>query len=144
MDLLDITGVGPVTARLLNEAGMPTVKSVADVDTSTLASVRGIGPVKAESMKAEAAQLVGMTEPERAEDLDTPTSKRDRPGKDRRKRAKKLHKQAKQQTKKAKQQTKKAKSAKSKKKRKRLTNAAAKLEKAAKKSRRKAKKLLAK
>ena len=136
MELLDITGVGPVTARLLAEAGMATVTSVADADASALASIRGIGPVSAESMKAEAIRLVGMTEPGPAGDLGTPTSDRERRGKDLRKRAKKLHKQAKQKTK-------KAKSAKSKKKRKRIAGKAAKLERAARKARRKSKKLLA-
>ena len=135
MELVDITGVGPVKARLLTEAGLATVTSVADADASTLASIRGIGPVNSESIKADAARLVGMTEPGPAGDVGTPTSDRERRGNDLRKRAKKLHKQAKQQTR-------KAKSAQSKKKRKRLADEAAKLEKAAKKARRKAKKLL--
>ena len=136
MELLDITGVGSVKARLLTEAGLATVTSVADADASTLGSIRGIGPVSAESLKADALRLVGMTEPGPAGHLGTPTSDRERRGKDLRKRAKKLHKQAKQQTK-------KAKSAKSKKKRKRMASEAAKLEKAARKARRKSKKLLA-
>jgi predicted flap endonuclease-1-like 5' DNA nuclease len=136
MELLDITGVGPVTARLLTEAGMATVTSVADADASTLASIRGIGPVSAESMKAEAVRLVGMAEPGPAGDPGTPPSDRERRGKDLRKRATKLHKQAKQQTK-------RSKSAQSKKKRKRLADEAARLEKAARKALRRAKKLLA-
>jgi len=136
VELLDITGVGPVTARLLTEAGMATVTSVAGADVSTLLSIQGIGPVGAESMKAEAVRLVGMTEPEPVGDCGTPPSDRERRGKDLRKRAKKLHKQAKQQTK-------KAKLARSKKKRKRLANEAARLEKAARKGRRRSKKLLA-
>jgi hypothetical protein len=136
MELLDIAGVGPITARLLTEAGMATVTSVAEADVFTLVSIRGIGPVGAESMKAHAVRLVGMTEPGSVGDPDTPPSDRERRGKDLRKRAKKLHKQAKQQTK-------RSKSAQSKKKRKRLADEAARLEKAAKKARRRAKKLLA-
>jgi Holliday junction resolvasome RuvABC DNA-binding subunit len=135
MELLDITGVGPVTARLLTEAGIATVTSVADSDVSTLAGIRGIGSVSAESMKADAVRLVGTTEPGPAGDSSTPPSARERRGKDLRKRAKNLHKQAKQLTK-------KAKSARSKKNRKRLAEEAARLEKAARKARRRAKKLL--
>ena len=115
---------------------MATVTSVAGADVSTLLSIRGIGPVGAESMKAEAVRLVGMTEPGPVGDCGTPPSDRERRGKDLRKRAKKLHKQAKQQSK-------KAKLARSKKKRKRLANEAARLEKAARKGRRRSKKLLA-
>ncbi len=136
MVLVDITGVGPVTARLLTESGLATVTSVAEADVSTLVSIRGIGPVSAESIKAEAVRLVGMTEPGPTEDPGITTSNRERRGTDLRKRAKKLRTQAEQRTQ-------KAKSAKSKKKRKRLADEAAKLEKAAKKARRKAKKFLA-
>ena len=53
MGLLDITGIGPVPAQLLTEAGMATVASVADADELTLASIRGIGPVSAESFMAD-------------------------------------------------------------------------------------------
>ncbi len=136
MDLLDITGVGPVKARLLNDAGMATVASVADADASTLANIRGIGPVSAETIKADAVRLAGMTVAKPAVSLGTLTSDRRQRGNDLQMRAKKLRKQAKQKTK-------KAKSAQSKKKRKRLAQKAAKLEKAAKKARRSAKELLA-
>jgi NAD-dependent DNA ligase len=127
MELLDITGVGPATARLLTEAGFATVGSVAVADPEELAAIRGIGPVSAESIKTGAQRLAATGEPEpdqsrRAEKL--------------RKRAKKLQKQARQLTKRAKKVT-------SKKKRKRLAGEAARLEKAARKARRKAKKLLA-
>ena len=133
--LLNITGVGPVTARQLTEAGFATVASVADADTEALASIRGIGPVSAELMKAAARQLPTPEEPD-AVGAGTGASDRELRAKELRKRAKKLLKQAGQQAK-------KAKSATSKKKRKRLTDKAAKLEKAAGKARRKAKKLLA-
>jgi len=143
MELLDITGVGPVTARVLAEAGIATVTSVADADVLTLVSIRGIGPVGAESMKAGAVRLVGMTERGAAGDSRTPPSDRERRGKKLHKQAKKLHKEAKKLHKEAKQQTKKAKSARSKKKHTRLVGEAVRLEKAAKKTRRRAKKLIA-
>ena len=136
MELFDITGVGPVTARLLTEAGLATVASVADADTEVLASIRGIGPAGAESMKAEAARLVAPAETGPAADPGTGASNREQRAKKLRKHAKKLRKQAGQQARKAKSTT-------SKKKRKRLANKAAKLEKAAAKARREAKKLLA-
>ena len=133
--LLDITGVGPATARLLTEAGISSVASVANADPATLAAIRGIGPISAESIKTEALRLFATSEPGPADVVAGP-SLREQQAKELRKRAKKLRKQAGRQTKKAKKAT-------SKKKRKRLANEAARLEKAAGKARRKAKKLLA-
>jgi Holliday junction resolvasome RuvABC DNA-binding subunit len=136
MELLDITGVGPVTAGLLTDAGFTTVASVAGADTEALAGIRGIGPVGAESMKAEASRLVAAAETGPTADPGTGASNREQQAKKLRKHAKKLRKRAGQQARKAKSTT-------SKKKRKHLANKAAKLEKAAAKARREAKKLLA-
>lgn len=133
--LLEITGVGPATARLLNEAGFATVASIADADPEALSALRGIGPVSAESIKIDAQRLVAMSKPGTA-DAAAGLSLREQRAEKLRKRAKKLRKQARLQAR-------KAKSAKSKKKRKRRAEEAARLEKAARKARRKAKKLLA-
>lgn len=144
MELVDINGIGPVTAELLTQAGLATVASVANADPAILANIRGIGPVTAESIRAEATELLdtatsGPVEDvsSAAEETNAGASKSERRGHDLRKRAKKLRKQAKQQAA-------KANSASSKKKRKRLKNKAAQLDASAKKARRKAKKLLAK
>ena len=135
--LLDIRGVGPATARLLAESGFTSVASIADAEPSALAMVRGVGPVRAVSLRTEAQRLLVGGESVSAAVASGAASKRER-------RAKRLRKQAKQLRKQARQSTKKAKSTKSKKKRKRRLREAAKLEAAAKKARRQAKKLLAK
>ena len=135
--LLDIRGVGPATARLLAEAGFTSVASIADAEPRVLAMVRGIGSVRAVSLRTEAQRLLAGGESVSAAVASGEASKRER-------RAKRLRKQAKQLRKQARQSTKKAESTKSKKKRKRRLREAAKLEAAAKKARQQAKKLLAK
>ena len=135
--LLDIRGVGPATARLLAEAGFTSVASIADAEPGALAMVRGIGPVRAVSLRTEAQRLLVGGESVSSAVASGKASKRER-------RAKRLRKQAKQLRKQARQSTKKAGSTKSKKKRKRRLREAAKLEAAAKKTRQQAKKLLAK
>jgi Holliday junction resolvasome RuvABC DNA-binding subunit len=134
--LLDVTGVGPATARLLDEAGFSSVASIANAEPGALAMVRGIGPVRAVSLQIEAQQLLAGSELVSAAVASAEPSKRQR-------RAKRLRKQAKQLRKQAKMLAKKAESSKSKKKRKRRLREAAELEAAAKKARRDAKKLLA-
>jgi predicted flap endonuclease-1-like 5' DNA nuclease len=134
--LLDVTGVGPATARLLDEAGFSSVASIANAEPRALAMVQGIGPVRAVSLRIEAQQLLAGSELVSTAVASAEPSKRKR-------RAKKLRKQAKQLRTQAKVLAKKAESSKSKKKRKRRLREAAKLEAAAKKARRDAKKLLA-
>jgi Holliday junction resolvasome RuvABC DNA-binding subunit len=125
--LLDLNGVGPVTASLLEEAGFADVAAVGAADQEALAAVRGIGTVRATSLLDEARRLLGATDPPEPDAGAAKVAKWE-------KRAKKLKKQAKQLAK-------KARSTKSKKKRKRHMRAAAEAEAAAEKARRKAKKL---
>ncbi len=141
--LLDVTGVGPATARLLAEAGFTSVASIANAEPKALAMVRGIAPVRAASLRTAAQRLLAGSElVSTAVASGGPTKRKERAK--RAKRAQRLRKQAKQVRKQARQLTKKAKSTKSKKKRKRRLREAAKLEAAAKKARQKSKKLLAK
>jgi NAD-dependent DNA ligase len=138
--LLDVTGVGPATAQLLAEAGFTSVASIANAEPEALAMVRGIGAVRAASLRTAAQQLLAGSEPVSTAVASGGPTKRE----ERAKRAERLRKQAKQLRKQARQLTKKAESTKSKKKRKRRLREAAKLEAAAKKARQKSKKLLAK
>lgn len=135
VSLLDIKGVGPVTVRLLAEAGFGSVESVALADPKALAEIQGIGPVRAALLRTGARQLTADSQPVSAAPTSGDPSRRTR-------QAEKLRKQAKQLRKQARQLTKKAKSTKSKKKRKRRLREAAQLEAKAKRSRRKAKQLL--
>lgn len=134
--LLDVTGVGPATARLLDEAGFSSVASIANAEPGALAMVQGIGPVRAVSLRIEAQRLLAGSGFASTAVASAELSERNR-------RARKLRKQAKQLRTQAKVLAKKAESSKSKKKRKRRLREAAKLEAAAKKARRDAKKLLA-
>ncbi len=135
--LIDVTGVGPATARLLAEAGFTSVASIANAEPGGLAMVRGIGPVRAVSLRTAAQRLLAGGEPVSTAVASDGPSKWE-------KRAKRLRKQARQLRKQARQLTKRAESMKSKKKRERRLREAAKLEAAAKKARQKAKKLLGK
>lgn len=141
--VLDVTGVGPATARLLAEADFTSVESLANAEPKALAMVQGIGPVRAASLRTAAQRLLAGSEPvSTAVASGGPTKRKERAK--RAKKAQRLRKQAKQLRKQARQLTKKAESTKSKKKRKRRLREAAKLEAAAKRARQKSKKLLAK
>jgi Holliday junction resolvasome RuvABC DNA-binding subunit len=135
--LLEVTGVGPATARLLTEAGFADIESITDAEPKALAAIRGIGPVRAANIQTGAQRLLASVKPEYGGATSNEPSKAEQ-------RAKKLRKRAKQLRRQASRLTKKADSTKSKKKRKQRLHEAAELEVAADKARRKAKKLLAK
>ena len=61
--LLDVKGVGPSTAQLLVEAGFTNVASLASARSKALEAVRGVGPARAISLRAEAQQLLAGNEP---------------------------------------------------------------------------------
>jgi outer membrane biosynthesis protein TonB len=61
--LLDVKGVGPSTAQLLVEAGFTNVASLASARSKALEAVRGVGPARAISLRAEAQQLLAGSEP---------------------------------------------------------------------------------
>jgi hypothetical protein len=133
--LVDIRGVGPALARLLTEAGLADVSSVATAERRKLIEINGIGERTAGAIQAEAIRLTAEMDP-------VPTGEPGGGISSRKKKAKKLRKQAKQLRAQAKLLTKKAEKSKSKKKRKRRRRQVAQLEAAAKRKRRKANKLL--
>jgi CHAD domain-containing protein len=86
--LLDVTGVGPATARLLAEAGFTTGASIANAEPRALMMVRGIGPARAASLRTAAQRVLAGDEPvSTAVASDGPSTWEDR--------AKKLRKEAK-------------------------------------------------
>jgi Holliday junction resolvasome RuvABC DNA-binding subunit len=132
--LLQLAGVGPAIARLLEEAGFADVEAIAAAEPSELVAVRGVGSVRAASLRVQAADLVA---------AGTAAAPFIGPDEDRENQARKLRRKAKRLRGEARRLTKRAESTKSKKKRKRRLRKVADLEKAARKARRKAKKLLA-
>jgi Holliday junction resolvasome RuvABC DNA-binding subunit len=126
--LLDLTGVGPVIASRLTEAGFTDVASVADADAAALASVHGIGMARAEMLRTEARQPTGTVEPQPDASAAEATEWAER--------AKELKRESKRLSK-------RAESTKSKKKRKRRRRKAAEVKAAAKEARRKAKRFRA-
>jgi hypothetical protein len=121
-----LTGVGPVIASRLTEAGFVDVASVGAADAAALAAVPGIGSVRASALLTEAQQLGDPVEQPGPDVIAAKAAKW-------RKRATELSKQAKRLRK-------KANSTSSKQKRKRRRREAADIEAAAEKARRKAKK----
>ena len=63
ISLLDVKGVGPSTAQLLVEAGFTNVASLASAGSKALEAVRGVGPARAISLRADAQQLLAGSEP---------------------------------------------------------------------------------
>lgn len=132
--LLQLAGVGPAIARLLEEAGFADVEAIAAAEPSKLEAVRGVGSVRAASLQVQATDLVA---------AGTAAVPFIGPDEDRENQARKLRKKVKRLRGEARRLAEKAESTKSKKKRKRRLRKVADLEKAARKARRKAKKLLA-
>ena len=59
IDLTALSGIGPATAKILQEHGLSTTRDVAEVTLEALVAVPGFGPSRAKMVKAAAIRALG-------------------------------------------------------------------------------------